>query len=71
MQLKGIVQIPTDIGEKKTLLLAAAADTGCAAALLLLAGGLLFFFKTARAPRMATRPRAAARIFDFAELGCC
>ena len=69
MQLKGIVEIPTDIGAKKTLLLAAAA--GCAAALLLLAGGLLVFFKTARAPRMATRPRAAARIFDFAELGCC
>ena len=43
MQLKGIVQIPTDIGEKKTLL-AAAAAAGCAAALLLLAGGLLFFF---------------------------
>ena len=42
MQLKGIVQIPTDIGEKKTLL-AAAAAAGCAAALLLLAGGLLFF----------------------------
>ena len=43
MQLKGIVQIPTDIGEKKTLL-AAAAAAGCAAALLLLAGALLFFF---------------------------
>ena len=43
MHLKGIVDFPTDIGEKKTLLLAAAADTGCAAALLLLAGGLLFF----------------------------
>ena len=70
MQLKGIVQIPTDIGEKKTLL-AAAAAAGCAAALLLLAGGLLLFLKTARAPRMATRPRAAVRIFDIAELGCC